>query len=481
MLIYFRRKLLCSLSLFMTLMCFGVILRQSGIFQGGSIQKGHTHDILFVGWAPDGDLLVSYSWGDGTIKLWEPQSGRLLWDIKVGDLSPIAELSSPDGKILASGERKVGFQLREAASGRLLWDIKANEDHSSAVSPDGTILAEGGRWGDACVRLINVQTKEVIRRLEAHPGIVQALAFNPKNHVVASGSSDRTIKLWEARTGKLILSLEGHSKSVAAVAYSHSGNLLISGSEDGTLKIWNANDGSLIRDVEVRTEGIADVSAVAFSHDDQIIVTACGVKVKVWSAINGQLLHTLETHESHTSRDSHGLKMTWCCGSEIGALAFSPDGKVLASGHADGTIKLWDPKRGLLRRTIRRVGSDIRTIDFSPDGKILASGNGNDRAVAFWDVATSKRAGGLGEDSESVYSLSFSPDGSKIVTGDIASNVRLWNVKGRKLIREFDARTGDVKSVAFSPDGRLIAAGGINQNIQVWDEASGELIWELSK
>jgi WD40 repeat protein len=134
-----------------------------------------------------------------------------------------------------------------------------------------------------------------MRRLEGHPGVIQALAFNPDNRVIASGSGDRTVKLWEARTGKLILSLEGHTQSVKAVAYSHSGRFLSSGSEDGTLKIWSASDGSLIHDVKVRTQDIAGVSAVAFSPDDRIIATACGVKAQLWDASSGRLLQTLET------------------------------------------------------------------------------------------------------------------------------------------------------------------------------------------
>jgi WD40 repeat protein len=93
MLTYFNRRFLISLSLILAYL--GGVLAQSGVSQDTPIQKGHTHDILFVGWAPNGDLIASYSWGDGTIKLWEPHSGRLLWDLKVGDLSPGAELRIP--------------------------------------------------------------------------------------------------------------------------------------------------------------------------------------------------------------------------------------------------------------------------------------------------------------------------------------------------------------------------------------------------
>jgi WD40 repeat protein len=173
--------------------------------------------------------------------------------------------------------------------------------------------------------------------------------------------------------------------------------------------------------------------------------------------------------------------MTLCCGSEARILAFSPDGRLLASGHDDGTIKLWSPKTGILWRIIRTPGREVLAIAFSADGRVLASSSGDDKPVNLWDVASGRQIGRLGEESEYVYSLSFSPNGSNLVTGDISASVGLWSVKDRKLIRDFDARTGDIKSVVFSSDGRLIAAGGLNQNIQVWDAISGELIWELFK
>ena len=208
-----------------------------------------------------------------------------------------------------------------------------------------------------------------------------------------------------------------------AVTYSHSGRFLSSGSEDGTLKIWSASDGSLIHDVKVRTQGIAGVSAVAFSPDDRIIATACGVKAQLWDASSGRLLQTLETRESHTSKDSHGLEMTLCCGSEARILAFSPDGRLLASGHDDGTIKLWSPKTGILRRIIRTPGREVLAIAFSADGRVLASSSGDDKPVNLWDMASGRQIGRLGEESEYVYSLSFSPNGSNLVTGDISASV----------------------------------------------------------
>ena len=445
------------------------------------LQAGHTRDLLFVGWNADGKLLASYSAGDGYIKVWNPQSGQLLWSIEAPKLSPVNPLKSPDGALLASGTKGVAYEIREAATGNVVWNIKAHSTSAERVkSPDGNTIAERGRYGDAAVKLLDAKSNALIRRLEGHPGIVHAVAFSPDGKTIASGGGDRTIRFWEAQTGRLLRTLPGHDMSVTAVAFSADGTTLVSGGEDDAIKIWDAPSGRLIRTVAGFTPGVAGVKSVAFSPDRQTLVATSGAKVKLFETETGKLLHTFETKESHTSAGPEGVQVTDCCGSEASAAAFSPDGAVIVSGHVDGTVKLWDVKAGKLLRIMKGRSTDVRSVVFSPDGKLIASGNNDeDGRIELWDAATGKLVRQFDDDSDYVRSLAFSPDGKTILSGHLVNNVKLWDAATGKLIRELKGPFSEDDQVAFSPNGRLAVSGGENQNLLLWDAATGKLLWHV--
>ena len=115
-------------------------------------------------------------------------------------------------------------------------------------------------------------------------------------------------------------------------------------------------------------------------------------------------------------------------------VAFSPNGKVLASGSRDNTIKLWDTASGALRRTLSGQKGIIMSVAFSPDGKVLASG-GSDAAIRFWDAATGAMLRTLRGHDSSITSIAFSPDGKTLVSGSYDDTIKLWNVQAGTLGR----------------------------------------------
>ena len=443
------------------------------------IQTGHTRDLLFVGWSPDGKLLASYSAGDGWIKIWNPLTGKLIWETRATALDNDKPLTSADGSFLISGAEDGSYQLRNARTGNVIWNIKAHGTSAERVtSPDGSLIAERGHYGDACVKLFDAKSNQLIRRLEGHPGIVYAIASSPNGKVIASGSGDQTIKLWSAETGQLRKTLLGHTGNVTSVAFSADANILASGSEDDTLRIWDVSTARLVRTITGYTGGIRGISSVALSADGQTVIAGSGTQIKVWETATGKQLHTLATNEPHTTGEPGGFQVTSCCGSEVRSLAFSADGVLIVSAHEDGTIKLWDAKKGELSRVIKGRFEDLRSVAFSRDGKLIATGyDGGDRGVDFWSVHTGKLVGSLGNDSDYVRSLSFSNDGKMIVTGHMADDIKVWNVETGKLIRKFKQPFSEDDQVAFSPDGEHIVSGGENQNIMLWDIRTGTLIW----
>ncbi|MEH1959058.1 MAG: hypothetical protein V7L05_04040 [Nostoc sp.] len=170
-------------------------------------------------------------------------------------------------------------------------------------------------------------------------------------------------------------------------------------------------------------------------------------------AIGGQI-HTLQGHSS------------W-----VKSVAFSPDGKTLASGNDDKTIKLWDVKTGAQIRTLQAHSGLVRSVAFSPDGKILASGS-SDNTIKLWDVTTGAQIHTIQAHSDSLRSVAFSPDGKTLASGSSDNTIKLWDVKTGAQIRTLQAHSEWVWSVAFSPDGKTLASGSYDNTIKLWD-ASG--------
>ena len=175
--------------------------------------------------------------------------------------------------------------------------------------------------------------------------------------------------------------------------------------------------------------------------------------------------------------------------SPVRSIAFSPDGKTLASGSDDDTIKLWDVATGTLKATLEGHAGSVNSVAFSPDGKTLASGS-SDVTIKLWDVATEKLKTTLEEHTSSVNSVAFSPDGKTLASGSGDNTIKLWDVATRTLKVTLEEHTSSVNSVAFSPDGKTLASGSRTQDFEnrryfggaaciLWDVVTGTHIKKL--
>jgi RNA polymerase sigma factor (sigma-70 family) len=289
------------------------------------------------------------------------------------------------------------------------------------------------------------------------------------HHDLNPASEEKWVMRWQVRS-----TFTASQGPVLGVAFTRDGSRLAAGTANHEVKLWNltarADAGSdrihaALGDPmnRVTTNRAAPpipviftghhgtVNSVAFSPDGRTLASASQDRtIKLWAVDTRQLKATLQGH-----------------GDAVLAVAFSPDGKTLASAGADQTVRLWDVFRGQeLKRLVGHEGQ-VEAVAFAPKGATVASG-GQDGTVRLWGTSTGLQKAICQEQSESIGTLAFSPDGHTLVTGSRDGSVKLWDLDQAKTRTTFPGHSGPVRSVAFAPDGTALFSAGQDRTMKHW-------------
>lgn len=395
--------------------------------------------------SPDGTRLATGSW-QGTVKLWNPQTGELT-GILTNATHVISLRFSPDGETLA---------VCSVNDSLWLYDLPTGAQHRAA---------------------------------RGHTSFVTDAAFSPDGATLATCSPDQTVRLWDITARRETACWRGHSYQVGYVAWSPDGKIVASGGNDGTVRLWNpsqtesaanplagavkrhffSRDGRLLAvtgpDGQVNLHEFPSLKSVSGPHpvglplgfraDSTVLVTLQptrnrrGCELVEWAVPDLQALRVIPLLESTKSMSPSVL---------------SPDDRLLAVATAPGEILVWDLTTGAPPKRLSVPdpdGGQVATLAFSPDGRLLAGSFGSiesSTAVYLWDIGSGQSLTRLFGHGAFVQDVVFSPDGRTLLSGDSSKVIKLWDVAERKEIASLSGHSGGITALDVSPDGKTLAS-----------------------
>ncbi|MEP0844171.1 MAG: protein kinase [Phycisphaerae bacterium] len=343
--------------------------------QSGNLKQvlaGHHGDVHSVAFLDDGERVVSAS-SDETLRLWQPSSDSR-WELRQAhSADAYAVAFSPDGRTLASAGFDGMVRLWEVPGFRRVATVPAFTYSARAVafSPDGRTLATAGYDHPEAVnavRLWDVRTRAKVAEYRDHTGEITHVAFSPDGTRLASAGYDAMAVVRRLDTVAEPVRLKGHTNKVERVVFADTprGLLALTGSHDETVGVWNPESGELLGAMHVRSE----VRSMAVSPDGANVALGLINCSAIWD-LQGRRLYVFMTGQTGTAN----------------GVAFSPDGRTVATGAWDGTVCWWDPVTGHLRASFRLDAQRVNALAFSPDGRFLADAESGG-VVRLWQASS---------------------------------------------------------------------------------------------
>jgi WD40 repeat protein len=414
------------------------------------------------------------------LQVWDVASGRVVWKVPAtGSFTSVA--FAPDGRLLAASSVRGWIGLWDASTATRGGVLSGHRGEIQTIrfSPDGRRLASGGQ--DGIVRIWDISSERVELELRGHQRDVWDLAFAPDGRRLVSVSlRDGAVKLWDAdrRQESVDLVIGGKSSdptldpsSSYGLAFQPEGRTLImarSGAKKGAVEMWDVERQARVLSLEYPAAkdrsliGVSTMTGVLATVDEQ-------GSIVLRNLATGAMIHTLNS--------SKGTRV----------VAFSPDGSLLAGGVENSPeIRVWEIGTGRVVELLRGHTAAIQCLGFSGDGRTLASGSGDD-TVRIWELSSHRVRPVFVYRGHSapIACVAFSRDGKLVASAAFEEKKRsgaihLWNATTGELRQVFHGHSSFARRMALLPDGRRLASLGDEGQLKIWDFESGQELLSLA-
>ena len=460
---------------------------ETGAFQRAFV--GHDSYIYDLAWSPDGHTLAAGGSHEAQTKLWDVRSGLLMRGIKHDSwVSKVAW--SPDGRMLLVCGGESGIAK--------FWDVSLAVERGKVEHGKHVLSAMWSPNGETVAFVVTGQAVQLfdasefkVRKSFGDPSAETAytVSWSPDSKLLAVATNLGT-KIWDVESEKVTQTLAG---PMTAVAWAPNGKTLATAYSGGAVQMWDTSTWMAIKPLPLAGTGLM------WNPDSSRLCAFNSVNVQLWDATSEKAFPVIDaTGPASRAMWTHGKIMASGIGTNavslweiasgkllrkleghtaaITAIAWTAHNKTLATSSYDKTVRIWDAMKGEELKKLEGHTDVVATLAWAPSGKQLASGS-YDKTVRVWDAVTGKSLKTLEKHPAAVTVMDW--NGKMLVAGGPTSIVFVWNTTTGAQVNKVEV-SGAAQSLAWSPDGKALASGGVDESLRLFNPATNKVFASLA-